>query len=717
VRPFDSLTFHPTSEKIVNILCQLTQNNSLEFFRLLLCYHLAKIAATMRVKIATKDRGEIPVNLYALNLATSGHGKGHSTNIIEEQLTHHFQTRFESETLPIVTEVSLSRLASRRANIIGEDEAVELELVKTEFYALGKLAFSFDSGTPAAIKQMRHKLLMCEIGAMNLEIDEIGSNLLGNGEALNTYLELYDVGKIKQKLTKNTKENTRNEEISGRTPANLLAFGTPDKLFDGGKVEDELYSFLDTGYARRLFFGFSKGTKKKKNKTAEEIYDALTDTNVSSYLSEIAMEFGDLADVINHGKVITVSKKVSILIIDYRLHCDRLADSLGEHQGMAKAELKHRYFKALKLAGVFAFIDNESEVSEDNYYHAIAMAEESGRAFEKILSRDRPYVKLAKYLGSIEHEVTHVDLSEDLPFFRGSAAAKQEFIQLASAWGYKNHTVIKRTYTNGIEFLSGETLKHVDLDHIRVSYSKDISDNYQNVKTPWTAIHNLTQQPLKHWISHHSINGHRSEEDVVAGFDIIVLDVDEGTTIQTAKAFLKDYKYLLYTTKRHTNQNHRFRLILPLNYQMNLTAPDFRDFMKNVFEWVPFEVDTQTCQRSRKWLTHKGNCLYGKGDKLLDARLFIPKTAKNDEQKKFIATYQSMTNMERWFISNSINGNRNNQLARYALMMVDLGYAIEDIRDNVIGMNDKLPDKLKEREIDATIMLSVTKKIAKRDQP
>ena len=74
MRPFDSLTFHPTSEKIVNILCQLTQNDNPEFFRLLLCYHLAKIAATMRVKIATKDRGEIPVNLYALNLATSGHG-------------------------------------------------------------------------------------------------------------------------------------------------------------------------------------------------------------------------------------------------------------------------------------------------------------------------------------------------------------------------------------------------------------------------------------------------------------------------------------------------------------------------------------------------------------------------------------------------------------------------------------------------------------------
>ena len=74
MRDIDSLTYHPTTEKIVEILCKKTQNDNPEFFRLLLIYYLAKISASMRVKIATKDRGEIPVNLYAINLATSGHG-------------------------------------------------------------------------------------------------------------------------------------------------------------------------------------------------------------------------------------------------------------------------------------------------------------------------------------------------------------------------------------------------------------------------------------------------------------------------------------------------------------------------------------------------------------------------------------------------------------------------------------------------------------------
>ena len=54
-------------------------------------------------------------------------------------------------------------------------------------------------------KQMRHKLLLADIGALNIQVDEIASNLSGSLEVLTTYLELYDQGYMKPKLTKNTK--------------------------------------------------------------------------------------------------------------------------------------------------------------------------------------------------------------------------------------------------------------------------------------------------------------------------------------------------------------------------------------------------------------------------------------------------------------------------------------------------------------------------------
>ena len=136
--------------------------------------------------------------------------------------------------------------------------------------------------------------------------------------------------------------------------------------------------------------------------------------------------------------------------------------------------------------------------------------------------------------------------------------------------------------------------------------------------------------------------------------------------------------------------------------------------MQNIYEWLPFDVDAQTIDRCRKWLTHPGNYQYSNGEKLLDARLFIPKTTKNDERKAFVATYQSMTNMERWFITGSKNGNRNHQLTKYTFMLMDLGYPIEDIRDNVLAMNSKLSDKLTVKEIENTMISSVTRRIAKQ---
>lgn len=63
---------HPAIEEIVQVLCSRTQNTDGGFFRAEVAYFLGKIAGSMRATLVTKDRGEIPVNIYALALAKSG---------------------------------------------------------------------------------------------------------------------------------------------------------------------------------------------------------------------------------------------------------------------------------------------------------------------------------------------------------------------------------------------------------------------------------------------------------------------------------------------------------------------------------------------------------------------------------------------------------------------------------------------------------------------
>lgn len=713
MKTFEEMEYHPASEKLVSILCSKTQNSNPLFFRVLVGYYFSLVASMMRTTIATHDRGDIPVNLYALNLSTSGSGKGFSTNIMENGVIHLFRQRFLEETFPILAEQNLPKLAVKRANRKSTDPDEELARVQKEFDNLGSLVFSFDSGTPAAVKQMRHKLLMADAGSVNLQIDEIGSNLVGNVDVLNTFLELYDMGLIKQKLVKNTSENVRSEEIVGRTPTNMLLFGTPAKLLNGGKTEEELYSMLETGYARRCFFGYSRSSNKTLELTPEQVYTMLTNQDSDKFLEEFSAKLENLADIINVNKRLQMSKETSLLLIEYRLKCEREAEQYPEHEEIKKAEISHRYFKALKLAGAYAFVDDSPELTQDHLYQAIKLAEESGDAFNRLLTRDRPYVKLAKYIASCKREVTQADMVEDLPFYRGATGQKQEMLNLAIAYGYKNNIIIKKSFSDGIEFLRGETLKESSLDRCVISYSNDIALNYVNEFAPFDKLHKLTQINGMHWVAHHLANGHRNEENCIAGFNLVVFDVDGGTNLSTVKLLLKNYKFLIYTTKRHTDEENRFRIIMPINYQLELDAKDYKEFMSNIYEWLPFEVDTATNQRARKWLSCEGHYEYNDGE-VLDALPFIPKTSKNEARKELMNSQQSMDNLERWVINNIGDGNRNNMLLRYSMILLDAGFDFEAIRTKVIALNDKIPDKLEEAEIMATIMTTVMKTIAKR---
>jgi hypothetical protein len=685
-------------------------------------YYLAKVASMMRIKIDTPDMNHIPVNAYVINLAVSGSGKGRSINIIEDQVLAKFKDLFIEQTFPAIAEDTLYRVAIKRANKNGTDPDTEMDQARIEFAQTGPMVFSFDSGTSAAVKQMRHKLLLAGIGSMNMEIDEIGSNLLGNMDVLTAFLELFDVGKIKQKLIKHTKDNVRTDELFGMTPANMLLFGTPTKLLDGAKTEDEFMAMLETGYARRCFFGFSRNKSMARTFTREEIYDIMTDVNADNHLQVVAERLRKLATSSLYNNVMKMSKDVTLELLDYRLHCERLADRMSEYEEVRKAELKHRYFKVAKMAGVYAFVDGSQAITEDHLYQAIALGEESGRAFEAILKRDRAYARLANYICSIGREVTQADLTEDLPFYKGTEANKRDMMTLAVAHGYKHNMIIKKSTVDGIEFYTGSSLPETSLDKLIFSFSKsDITKNYENEIRPWSDIEKLCTTPNVHWVNHHllvnedfpDMKGYRDEMHVAAGFNLVVLDCDDGTSVDTAKLLLEEYTYFLYTTKRSTPDKERFRIVFPISHVLEFDKKEYKEFMDNIFKWLPFEVDTQTGQRSRKWLSNPGQVYYNDGE-LLDALEFIPKTKKAEERRIKLANQGSLTALERWFINATEEGNRNNQLARFAFALVDMGYDLDSIRNNVLALNSKLAEPLSEMEVLSTVMQSAAKKIAEK---
>ena len=705
------VSHHPALEDIVDVLCNKTQNVDKGFFRVEAAYFMAKMAAAMRATIRTKDRGDIPVNIYALALATSGYGKGHSVNIVENEFMRAFKTRFMEDTFPVIAEENLWKIANTRALRNGTQQDEEFEKVETEFKRSGAYPFTFDSGTSPAVKQLRHKLLMANSGSINLQIDEIGSNLISTVEVLTLFLELYDQGMVKLKLVKNTADNTRGEELDGKTPTNMLLFGTPSKLLDGGQTEDEFYSFLETGYARRCIFGFGQHKTAKDVLTPTQIYQNLIKPSNNAVIQKWSVAFEKLADPAYVDHVMVVEDAVGIELLSYKIDCEQKAEALAEHEEIKKAELSHRYFKALKLAGTYAFVDQSAEIEMNHLHSAIKLVEESGEAFQSILNREKAYVKLAKYIASVGTEVTHADLHEALPYYGSGAARRNEMMTLAIAWGYKRHIIIKKTFTDGIEFYKGETLKETDINQMMVSYSQNFAYDYRGERVPFDQLHTLAKATGYHWANHHFSKNHRAEENVIKGFNMIVIDVDGGIPIETVHDLMAEHKFMTYTTKRHTASENRFRLIIPMNYYLELDEDEYKEFMNAVMAWLPFKTDESANQRSKKWESFDGGTVhYNMEGDLLDILPFIPKTSRNEAYREQTRKLESLDNLERWFAARIAQGNRNNQMIKYAYALVDSGMSYPDVMARVLGFNKQLSNGLTEDELHATILQSVAKR-------
>ena len=712
LKPFDLMNYDPVTEMLTDIMCAKTQNSERMFFRIANSYYWGVLASQMHAKVEGWGGSQLPINIYAMNLSPSGTGKGYSTGLVEDQVINRFRETFMENTFPLAAEQRMKSLANARATRKGTDPNDEYEGLLKEYNTIGSLLFSFDSATVPAVKQLRHKLNLARAGGVNLQVDEIGANLVGQTEVLNAFLELYDKGKIKDKLVKSSVENTRYESIDGSTPTNMLLFGTPSKLLDSGLTQKYLTEMLEMGYARRCFFGYIPKVKKNVGADAATLVNQMFNNSNDATLDQLSCDLEQLADISNMNKIVRIEQAEAIYLMEYKIHCDKRADCLKDHETIIRSELENRFFKVLKLAGAYAFRDYSPNITIDHLEAAMRLAEDSGEHFARLMTPEYDYEKVARFLADCDTGVTLPDLEQALPCFRGSKQVKDQMIEYAVAWGYRHNIIVKKLYDGNILFLRGETLKETNTDEMILSTSTKLAEGYKSSRIKFEDLSQLGSVNDYHWANHHFDGGYRREDHTLAGFNMIVLDVDGTLPLATAKELLKEYKCYFYTTKRHQNEDKldRYRIILPTNYELQLDREEYKMFMDNVMSSLPFEMDESCNQRNKKWLTcASAETFFNDGD-LFDVIPYIPRTAKNEEREARFKDQKDLDNLERWVLNNTGDGNRNKQLYNYAMVLVESGLQFTDIGERVRSLNNKLMDKLSDEELQATILKSIQSK-------
>jgi hypothetical protein len=122
-------------------------------------------------------------------------------------------------------------------------------------------------------------------------------------------------------------------------------------------------------------------------------------------------------------------------------------------------------------------------------------------------------------------------------------------------------------------------------------------------------------------------------------------------------------------------------------------------------------------KRSQKWLSHPhGTCHYNEGA-LVDCLPFIPRTSRNEEHQKKMQGLQSLDNLERWFAPRIAQGNRNNEMIKFALALASSGMSFTELENAVLAFNSKLSNGLPADEIRSTVLVTAARKIAGDPDP
>jgi hypothetical protein len=295
-------------------------------------------------------------------------------------------------------------------------------------------------------------------------------------------------------------------------------------------------------------------------------------------------------------------------------------------------------------------------------------------------------------------------------------------MDLAMAWSVGNHVVIKKNVVSGVDFFSGSTLQETDLQKMRLSYSKSMAYDYKPTNCAFEDLPELLTMDGMHWCNHWFDKEHRAEDNVIPGFNCLVVDVDGDIPLKLVHDLMKDFTFITATTKRHTAEENRFRLILPMNYELTLDKEDYRDFMDAFLLWLPFDSDRAANQRSKKWMTMdvspetelECEVEYHMCPNLVNVLPFIPKTKKNAEYMAAQVDLGNLDHLERWFLDHMDEGGRNNNLLNFAMMLKDAGMNFDNLKEKVLTLNARSSHPLKEDEINNTVLKSVGQKM---DEP
>ena len=385
----------------------------------------SQIAASFswnKVKIvideSTDNAFSVPLNYFGISLLGSGEGKDRALSSIKNYILKDVFKEFKF------------RSENHKKTLENKEENKD----KT-FHVLRK---TVETGTVEGFYKQGESVMDYEFGALTFESSEFGyfiENPNKNNELIELLVKLYEQGNAQGKKIKGEVDSRDLEDV----PCNMCAFSSPEP-FKEGKGRDNLMRFLNTGIARRSFMCYPNVDELVDNSeciddmTDEEVFIKEFD-NLTNYKKplenskEISKKMLSIYSIISTNEIsgprikkppvkIRMTEKARVLhsiyelIGRYKSHLKRSISVEGQ-----RAEIKNRYWKCLRLAGMFSIINHPTRliIEEKDYLQAYHFTELFGQHFSRFFNEagpPAPALRAAQWIMQQREEGNRIKISD-----------------------------------------------------------------------------------------------------------------------------------------------------------------------------------------------------------------------------------------------------------------------------------------------------------------
>lgn len=690
----------------LGVLCHPTPKEAL---LVALNAKLAQVLSLDRFKVQTLE-GSTLCNYYGMVFMPSGSGKDRPLDLLDKYLLPPFEKEFGARALHYRETATEAMLRHVEATIKSKP-AQDAYITK---YGPSWLVSALADATPEGFYTMRSELQKAGFGGTFLRISEfgdyIGSDSNIKGGFLSSIIQVYEEGDSDPKIIKSEKDTIGIRNV----PSNALLHTSLSGLRSGAG-KDRLMKFLNGGGARRYFVAYPRmgDPKEEQGDVIALIKDRKKKTNRA-----IALTFklqDRIKQVINiKDTTWKLSPEAEEMYLVYHEYNKYRQQRLRSNEGVA-ATISSLHRKALKLAGVIAAFEhpNVTEVAVDDIYYAVYQCEVYLKHFERFyegaekVEFEHLYELIKSSGGITKMGIRRRKLVADRDFARWFDDALESCRDLAAMNGMR--IVVKGLGKRGHTYTL-ETIEKTKLQKIKLSVSKqDITTGYEPHYVAWDKVSDIVNGQGNYSPSEFK-DGYRTSENYIDGNNIIVLDIDDGWTIEQAQHFLykEGLKSLICTTKSHQVTKgekpacDRFRILIPVLSPFRGTKEQFSYMSSQIFRYFDNKPDAATKDATRFYYGNpKGESIYINGERLLDLGIF---PTEEPRRKYNVQGHwrdnDDYTRITEYFIREATEGHRNNILYRAYRFFLD---EKEDAEKRVREINLKLISPLNEKELKAVI--------------